>query len=132
MLKEKQILITNRQQALNSKVMKGITTSFTGNIGSSKTISNSNDVSTSVSVAVDDSYKLKDQTEWTKRTTWVEVMLKGDQTATMVKGAEVSVKGKVTAHAYINKEDKAVGNIRIVNARVSFIENKLEELATAE
>jgi single-stranded DNA-binding protein len=97
-----------------------------GNIGKVNVlpIQDGREPATAVSVGIEDSYKAKDATEWTERTIWAELILTGDRTNSLNVGDLVSVKGKAIADAYLDKEGKPVGTLKIMNPQLSVLSRK--------
>ncbi len=97
-----------------------------GNIGKVNVlpVKEGREPATALSVAIEDSYKAKDAAEWTERTIWAELIVAGDRSSNLNVGDMVSVKGKAIADAYLDKDGKPVGVLKVVNAQISVLSRK--------
>jgi len=68
------------------------------------------------SIATERSWKAQGATDWTKETTWVNVILWGSEktAAQLVKGAKVHVEGRLATRNYEDKDGKKVYVTEIV------------------
>ena len=98
----------------------------TGNIGKVNVIAGKEgkEPFTAISIALDDSYKPKEAAEWVERTSWVEATVPGDRSNSLSVGSIVIARGKAVADAYLDKEGKAVGTLKIANAQISVLSRK--------
>ena len=104
-----------------------------GNVGSSRLFDDGKGGTlTAISVAIDDSYRIPEKQEVVNRTIWIESIVKGDKTGIFRKGRLVVVEGKVSAEAYIDKEGKAVANIKIKSANVNVLDKNTEPVEEDE
>ena len=97
-----------------------------GRIGSVETIGADTDKPFhKLSVAANGFSVNRETEEKTEKTTWVEVLLPGKVNIENFRvGRSVLIEGVPSVNAYIDKDGKAVGKLRIQNAQVTFQDAK--------